>query len=218
MQTKRRLIGTFCKLWQRHENLYFKLFVKALQQLDIDENHKNDEDEISKALCIILNKICFEEDNDIMPPIWEQPHQPVQDIDITRTSKRPDFKCNILNNYASDEASYILSLDIECKKLGKQKGSWNFNKNYFTNGVKRFDSQDHEYGKRASSGMMIGYIVNMKPSEILIAVNEYMPDTYPKLKFEFTDKVVSCDQQIKRKYIEPHHFKLIHLWCDLRKV
>ena len=218
MQTKRRLIGTFCELWKRQENLYFKLFVKALQQLDIDENHKNDENEISKVLCIILNKICFEEDNDIMPPIWEQPYQPVQEIDIIRTSKRPDFKCNILNSYASDEASYILSLDIECKKLGKQKGSWNFIKNYINNGVSRFDSKDHEYGKRAPSGMMIGYIVNMKSDEVLMAVNGYLPNKYPKLNFDFLNKkVTSCDQQIKRVNVKPQTFKLIHIWSDLQK-
>jgi len=89
-------------------------------------------------------------------------------------------------------------------------------RNYVCNGITRFDSSDHEYGKRAPSGMMIGYIVNMEQSAVLEAVNKHIPDEQLELNFEFTQKVVSCEQNSNRKHVKPSVFKIIHLWTDLR--
>ena len=64
--------------------------------------------------------------------------------------------------------------------------------------------------------MMIGYVVNMEQAVILEAVNKHIPDERLKLKFEFTQKVVSCEQNLNRKHVKPLEFKIIHLWTDLR--
>jgi len=56
----------------------------------------------------------------------------------------------------------------------------------------------------------------MEQTVILKAVNKHIPDERLKLKFEFTQKVVSYEQNLKRKYVKPLEFKIIHLWADLK--
>jgi len=121
-----------------------------------------------------------------------------------------------LNSLAASHETYEIPFHIECKRLGKTVGKWNLNKNYTTDGINRFDCKTHEYGKRAPSGMMIGYIVNMEQTAVLEAVNGNMPDELIVLKFVFTQKVVSCERNSSRKHVKPSKFKIIHLWADLR--
>ncbi len=214
---KLKTLARFPALWTRHDKVYCSIFRKALQRLEIHAD--SDENEISESLCPILQRVCFEMECEIQPPEWEKPIAPVTEDELTggKKSKKPDFTCNILNSNATDSSLYCIPFHVECKRLGRRKGSWNFNKNYIHNGINRFDSHSHRYGKRASSGMMIGYIINMEPDEILDSVNNYMPDYIPKLNFNFSEKVVSCNQNFERKYIEPKQFTLTHIWSDFRK-
>jgi hypothetical protein len=88
------------------------------------------------------------------------------------------------------------------------------------NGIQRFDSKIHEYGKRANSGMMIGYIIGMTPQQIESEVSDYQKKhapKYKKIKFFFdTTSLFKTIQDIKRKNVMPARFELIHLWADLR--
>jgi len=216
-----RKIGTiksFLLLWVKHEKLYCSIFYEALQQLEINEDQRNNENAISEALCPVLRDICFKHERDVRTPKWEAPNQPANRDELKGGKIRmtPDFTCNFLNSFPVSPETYEIPFQIECKRLGKTVGSWNLSKNYMANGINRFDCKTHEYGKRAPSGMMIGYIVNMEQTAILEAVNKYIPDEQLKLKFEFTQKVVSCEQNLNRKHVKPSEFKIIHLWTDLR--
>jgi hypothetical protein len=78
----------------------------------------------------------------------------------------------------------------------------------------------HEYGKRASSGMMVGYIISMSPEKILDEVNtrqkQHCPYN-PAVEFEFVkENVRQYRQKLNRKNLKPEMFKLVHLWVDLR--
>jgi hypothetical protein len=218
MARKRGTIKTFIDLWIAHEKLYFSIFFEALQQLEINEDQRKDEDAISEALCPVLRGVCYKHKDEVMTPSWEKPKQPVNINELRggKIRKRPDFTCSFLNSLADSPETYEISFDIECKRLGGKKGSWDLNQNYIDNGIKRFDSSDHEYGKRAPSGMMIGYIVDMEESAILKDVNKYLSKTMPELNFKFADKVVSYAQCFNRKHIRPIEFKLLHLWADLK--
>ena len=216
-----RKIGTiksFLLLWMKHEKLYCSIFYEALQQLEINEDQRNNEDAISEALCPVLREVCFKDERDIKTPDWEKPIQPATTDELKggKINKRPDFTCNFLNSLAASPETYEIPFHVECKRLGKTAGSPALNKKYITNGINRFDCKTHEYGKRAPSGMMIGYIINMEQTAILEAVNKYMPDERLELKFDFTQKVVSCEKSLNRKHVNPSEFKIIHLWADLR--
>ena len=97
---------------------------------------------------------------EIRPPDWEKPIQPIINTEIKggKIKKRPDFTCNLCNTITESPDNYVLPFHVECKRLGKPTSpAWILNKNYVENGIKRFDSSEHEYGKRANSGLMIGY-------------------------------------------------------------
>ena len=207
--------------------LYSEVFSTALRELSESPSVSGDEDAISEILCSILNRVCFNfgksRNQELQTPYWETPIQPVAGDELNggKIKKRPDFTCKFINPWAASPEKYEISLHIECKLLGlPTSATWILNKNYVKNGIKRFDSKIHEYGKRADSGMMIGYIIGMTPQEIESEVNDYQKkhaSEYTDIKFLFdTTTLFKTRQDIKRKNVMPARFELIHLWVDLR--
>ncbi|HAO20088.1 MAG TPA: hypothetical protein DCQ37_06100 [Desulfobacteraceae bacterium] len=224
---------SLAELWKQHETLYVYIFSIALTQLTKRNCLLNDEDKISEKLCPILNDVCFEEsqkrkknqqkDCEIRRPEWQGPIPPVTDNELKggKANKRPDFMCKYYNTDASCSEDYEISLHIECKLLGNPTSkNWILNKEYVIDGIKRFDSKSHEYGKRAFSGLMIGYIISMKPEQIVNEVNDHQQKQFPDnplLSFQFDNPpVFKENQQLNRKNVKPSSFQLIHLWVDLR--
>lgn len=223
----RRTLPSFYILWQRHETLYTEIFSIALVQLSKEAFSWADEDKISEYLCPILNDVCFSENKnrkcEIPTPDWEKPIQPVTDSELKggKKRKRPDFSCKCYNPFAFRSEEHEIALHVECKLLGYPTSrTWILNKNYVTNGIKRFDSRTHLYGKRASSGLMIGYIINMELKQIVYEVNTFQKKELqhnPTLRFHFTTPPVFKEtQRLKRKNVNPENFQFIHLWVDLR--
>ena len=223
----RRLLPPFERLWQRHETLYQEVFASALERLAAKDSLSGDEDALSEMLCPILSSVCSEiyksRNVDISTPYWEPPIQPVSDDELKGGKKRnrPDFTCKLRNPWFNSPGEFEIPLHIECKRVGKPTSpTWILNKNYVTNGIARFDSITHEYGKRAPSGIMIGYVISMEPEAISTEVNQYqkshLPDN-PSLDFSFEGSSVSqTKQSLQRKHVSPYEFGLFHLWVDLR--
>lgn len=213
-------IGGFHKLWERHEKLYHSIFFDALNLLKISDKQRKNEDDISEALCPVLRRVCFGHPAKPSIPKWELPIAPTTDNELIggKNRKRPDFTCSLINSFAQSDDMYEISLQIECKRLGEKKGSWDLNKNYVQNGIRRFDSLTHEYGKRAPSGIMIGYIIDSKRIDILSVVNMHIKTIQiENLKFDFTVPVTSYNSIFNRKVVEPKSFRIVHLWADFRK-
>ena len=216
----------FPKIWQRHVELYSEVFIYSLKDLCKANCLKNDknEDEISVYLWDILKKKCKKmslvRGQEIPAP---QIQTPIQDVNRAinkgvNSLNKPDFTCFRFNAPEGEN----VGLHVECKKLGKPSSiRWKYNKQYVTDGIKRFDSEKHQYGMNVVSGMIIGYIVSMLPEDILKEVNESQRNFlkgYPALKFNFLLRPVFSEQQkIVRKHIIPKNFQLLHLWVDLRR-
>ncbi len=214
-------------LWKRHETLYVDVFFIALARLAKKKRPLSDEDAISEQLCPVLTRVCFEEGQkrgcEIRTPDWEKPIQPVTDNELKggKVRKRPDFTCKCYNPFAPCAEELEIAFHVECKLLGNPTSkTWKIKKNYVTKGIKRFDCRVHEYGKRASSGLMIGYIINMEPKQIVIEVNKFQQKHLPynpALSFQFVNPpVFKENQNLNRKNVNPESFRLIHLWVDLR--
>lgn len=224
----RRRIPSPSRLWERHEALYVGIFVRALGRLSVNMGDWSSEDDISEQLCPLLTEVCFEEsgkhgDREIRTPDWEKPIQPVSKNELkgAKGRKRPDFTCKLSNPEADSAAEYEIPFHIECKLLGAPTSrTWILTENYVTRGIKRFDSPTHEYGKRASSGMMVGYLISMTPEGILEEINSYQKKHLghnPAVQFECSVEAVRrYGQELKRKNVSPREFRLIHLWIDLR--
>lgn len=216
----RRNLPSFAALWRKREQLYLTVFSTALTKLTEINSLTGNENKISKQLRIILNLVCSDlwksERIEVQRPIWEAPIQPTEENKLTDCDdqKRPDFTCPLVFE------EHEIAFHVECKRLGNPtSASWVLNKNYVTNGIKRFDSITHEYGKQAFSGLMIGYIISMSPSEISDQVNNfqktYLPDNAP-VTFDFNPKSpFQTRQKLNRKNVSPNKFELIHLWVDL---
>ena len=159
------------------------------------------------------------------PPVYEYINQPLEDeerLDIAR-KKRPDFQWGYINHLEPDPRKSAKHYYIECKRLGTPiKTNWIFNKNYISNGVLRFVKRELNYGRASSSGTMIGYIQSMVVSNILDEVNKEACScgiTAITLSSEGWKKkgVSRLDHELDRPEIHPTHFKLRHLWLDLRQ-
>ena len=223
----RRPLSPFETLWKRHILLYSEVFSEALQELSESASISGDEDAISEILCSTLNRVCFNfgksRNLELQTPYWDAPIQPATEDELKggKIKKRPDFTCKCINRWAASPKKREISLHVECKLLGNStSATWILNENYVKNGIKRFDSGIHEYGKRAGSGMMIGYIISMTPEEIESEVNDYQKKhapEYTEIKFFFdATTLFKTIQDIKRKNVMPTRFELIHLWVDLR--
>lgn len=187
-----------------------------------------DEDAVSEKLCPILRSVCFNvarsQNREIRTPSWEPPIPPVTEDELKggKIRKRPDFTCSCYNSFAGSAEEHEIPFHVECKLLGSLTSpSWILNRNYVNYGIKRFDSTEHEYGKRAPSGLMIGYMINMEPQSIVREINDCQTiecPHNPPISFNFTQEHVhSTCQQLQRKNVNPQYFKLTHLWADLRQ-
>ncbi len=215
----------FEKIWQRHENLYTDLFLRSLRMLSRQTGLTGQEDDISIILWDCLKKTCKslakDKELEVPCPIFQVPVQSVSMAKKTSANalKKPDFSCFRYNPFTAS----AVALHVECKLLGKPKPSspsWKFNENYVTNGIKRFDSDSHQYGTHASSGMMIGYVISMAPEAILDEVNNCqkhrIPNNHP-IVFDFHMKpAFQARQALLRKTVKPRSFSLIHIWVDVR--
>lgn len=223
----RRSLPSFSDLWKQHETLYADVFSVAIAQLLKKTCLLDDENKISEQLCPVLSDVCFKESKkqncEIRTPDYEKPIQPVSDNELKgggNIGKRPDFTCKCYNPFASCAEDYEIALHVECKLLGNPTSkTWKLNENYVARGIKRFDSKTHEYGKRAYSGMMIGYIISMGPEQIVNEVNKYQKKQLPHnpaLSFRFDNPPLFKEKQkLNRKDVKPENFRLIHLWVDL---
>jgi hypothetical protein len=223
----RRAVPPFGELWQNHETLYVDIFIMALARLADQGCPAAHEDYISEQLCPILTRVCFEESrrnagSEIRTPDWEKPLQPVNKKELKggKKRKRPDFTCKLVNTLAEGPDDYEIGLHVECKRLGAPTGKkWNLNKNYVTEGIQRFDSRSHEYGKRAPSGMMLGYISSMTHDEILGEVHTHQQKRCPEnppIQLECErENIRKYGQDLRRLNVIPREFRLIHLWVDL---
>jgi len=205
------------KLWSRFVQVRLDVFYKALEILYITEEMKDNEDKITKALYPKLEKASFEHEAKPETPTWDTKIGASTDVELELESieKRPDFTCSLVDRTADNEEAHTLRLHIECKCLGKKRSSsWDLNMNYINNGINRFDSATHEYGKRAQDGIMVGYIINSTKFNIQNEINNKLPKNIERLNFKAEKKVEKIATKFIRENVKPADFTMHHIWAD----
>jgi len=206
MPRKNKSFSEPYKDWIRFVDIGVEIFCTALNLLMVTDEMKKDEDSITKDLYKKLKDVCFKHKDKPQRPSWDAK---------TDTEKRPDFTCRLVNPFAESVDMSEIDLHIECKCIGNNRSpSWNLNKNYITDGIKRFDALSHEYGKCADDGIMIGYIISSTKEEIQRIMNEKLPENIEKLNFKTKSKVEKISTKFKRKNVEPLDFRLHHIWAN----
>ena len=219
-------------LWQRHEGLVLAVFIQALKLLRFEKNLPDSENRINETLYLKAREAYFKLPLEQRPAFFglfiEPQNQPQTEDDVGEEFllKKPDFKWRVENRSDANPATAIKDYDIECKRLGKPVNkNWVLNENYVKNGILRFSSDKHSYGKGVPFGAMIGYIQNMELKDILKEINQCVVQiqTYKIPSISFSTKDISSKaifettQKFCRKEIKPSPFNLRHIWVDLRE-
>jgi hypothetical protein len=212
MARKNKNFPTPIKTWVEFVDIHVNIFCTALSLLNIGIIEKLRENDISSYLNVPLIKACRLSGLAIIPPIWDGNISAINDneVNTNNTAKRPDFTCKMINNYSTSPEDYTISLHIECKLIGSTK----LNKYYINNGINRFDSLTHEYGKRANDGIMIGYIISSTKSDIQQEINNNLPDNIGQLRFKEKCKIEKVITHFTRENVKPMDFTLHHIWAD----
>ena len=213
MPRKNTFIPDSAETWLKFVKLRIEIFYKALDALNITEEIINRENEISKTLNPEIIAVCRKIKLKIGIPVWDSKNRPLNDNDIKSPSAntRPDFTCSHYNTNAERNESYEINLHIECKRIGKNK---TLNLKYITDGINRFDSLVHRYGKYSKAGIMVGYIISSTKNEIQEIINKNLPDNIEKLNFKKKNKVENISTKFERENVDPHNFRLHHIWAD----
>jgi len=212
-------------LWERHETLVLNVFTIALVKLQEETNLPEDEPTLNELLYTLVrdswHKLPQNE-----KPIWslsrntENPPRTTSEIGQKWTRKKPDFLWSLSDSQERDSYKAIREYTIECKRLRTNR---NFINEYVVNGIVRFLTAEQKYGNGTVSGAMIGYIQNMRHSEVLEQVNAVILKTkefvIPEIKFttncQMTDKIKKGNHRLSRKEVKPSIFDLRHIWMDV---
>jgi hypothetical protein len=200
------------RIWSQFVDIYINIFCKALSLLNVEIIEKLNENNISSYLNVPLNKACCSSGLAIFPPFWEGNISAVNNNEVktNNTAKRPDFICKMINNSFTSPEDYTISLHIECKLIG----STTLNKYYINNGINRFDSLTHEYGKGANDGIMVGYIISSTKTTIQQEINSNLPNKLEQLNFKEKNKIEKITTHFTRENVKPLDFTLHHIWAD----
>lgn len=218
------------RLWQRHERLILNVLVRALVKLRKSKTLPTDEVPLNDYLYTYMREVWCrlplreKPNNFSLVPNSENPPRVRGEIGLNFTRKKPDFQWILSDPAQKDPIKAVKNYTIECKRLGDKTASgWNLLKEYVGNGIVRFLSEEHSYGRGATSGAMIGYIQNMELDDILSQINQVIDGEkkyqIPAIVFypwrNSQDKIEEGSHALARKFT-PLSFILHHFWVDLR--
>jgi hypothetical protein len=139
-----------------------------------------------------------------------------------RENKIPDFQWGFIDHLVNEDSCERCFV-LECKRLGRPTSpNWKLNENYVMNGICRFLTAPHEYGKGDDACGMVGYVQNMTFDDILRDVNQaastspvaVSPISSPPDRWT-EDGVTELEHILVRPFpISP--FQMLHFWVDIR--
>lgn len=214
------------RLWLRRKAHYQAVFEEALLLLRQQDALWSDEPNLVRELrfTTVTARRKLDPKGQFGNPFFEAQNPPDPDADCVQPfeHKRPDIQWCHDDEGAKNDRHREKSFVIECKRLGaKTQSGWDFNEQYVISGIARFVSPVWKYGHHMTEGMMIGFIQNMEPTEILSAINDHIAThALPSLQLEgcFVAKGVSgLDHSLERTFPNTP-FHLTHRWLDIRNV
>lgn len=221
---KTSLLNRKKEFWEKFEDSIFDVIKLAIEILNQKEALPVHEDHINRIFygCLVeanfqLQKVNMGRES---PPIYESCNQPYYNDDerAKREDKRPDFQWSITDVSETDPKKSSKQFVLECKRLGNSKGKWILNSNYINNGIKRFISIDHGYGRGVKSSAMLGYIQSMEIADILDEINYKVSEIkQPLLKQRNTEKTTTfLTHDIELEFCVDI-MRLEHIWIDIKR-
>jgi len=215
------------RTWHEHERRVLEVVCLALADLQAAEQLPTDEPALNRELHFCLRRVNVRlqrQGRGVQSPfVWEAQNQPLIDDETRadREHKRPDFQCGFVNLQEGDDDRASMFYTLECKRLGRPANRWILNVNYVENGVLRFVTEKHGYGKATPSGAMVGYVQSMPFAQIIAEVNAAANErSLPSIALDddawSEDGVTRLAHRLTRPASLLSPFDLRHIWVDLR--
>jgi hypothetical protein len=150
-------------LWESHRSRCLELLERALAHLasgQVDES----EHDLNRRLYRAIGRAQWEAaragEGSIPVPAYEARNAPIgSDTEFDpREHKIPDFQWAYIDHLAPIPEAAIRFFTVECKRLRIATSSWDFFAQYVEQGVLRFLTPAHSYGKDTPAGAMVGYL------------------------------------------------------------
>lgn len=212
-------------LWSRNVEACLQVLADALVLLAIDPASRTIEleDDLNRRLfeCVTVATHARNQQPAlrVSAVTYEGRNSPAaSDPDRTaREFKRPDFFWAWINDLEPDPHRSRREFVVECKRLACPTSGRRFTDQYVTDGVLRFITPEHAYGKDMSAGAMVGYLQQLKMDDAHDAVNAAAAASrVPRLdlRSRVGDDSADFDHALPRPFaISP--FRLEHLWRRL---
>jgi hypothetical protein len=135
--------------------------------------------------------------------------------------KKPDIQFTWVNPQETDVSKYQREYTVECKRLGEPLNGRCLCEEYVTKGINRFVTPEHSYANGCPSGVMVGYVQNWEPQEILVEVNSYtIANHLAQIQLQKSGwqvgGITELDHTLNRNAVYPSNFLLYHFWADFR--
>jgi hypothetical protein len=212
----------FSASWEEYKLTLLQIIEEALALLRHDHRAGMSENEINRILWQCFRRVVHKHKLTYHLPVPEGCNPPNAD-DVHRAArefKRPDFYWQIADDTADDAETCDRRFVLECKRLGTAASAWVFNTNYSLNGILRFVTDDHGYGKGDDTGGMVGYVQNMDFADILREVNAAASLVgIPVISAPpggWQPGGMSQLIHILTRPFRPTSYELSHFWIDLR--
>ncbi len=219
------------RLWDKFESRILEITSVALVLMRTASELPEDEKNLNQILAKYIRKAMWmlraSDPGFDHAPHLDASNQPDPDDSSAaiRDDMRPDFQWELKNEQARTREEYQRFYAMECKRLGAPSSpSWVLNKQYVTDGIKRFTRREYSYGSPRSnpSASMIGYIQNMKLENILLEVNYYCAINRIAIirlsEQGWQSDLTFLHHLVSRPEIHPLVLHLQHLWLDLRSI
>jgi hypothetical protein len=162
-------------LWGRHALSVMRVLLYALRLLGADwPGGLHQETEMTRELYlrILTARRALEEAGEWVPeglPSIDARNAPTPDTAGTSAERKlPDLQWGFQDSSEPDPYKSARWFHIECKRIGGGQ----LNADYVDDGIHRFVSQGHRYGKDVAEGAMVGYVIEGEPSDALSGVNQ----------------------------------------------
>jgi hypothetical protein len=143
-------------------------------------------------------------------PVIDGLNSPTPDTAGTSAERtRPDIQWGFQDDFEPDPHKSARCFHIECKRLGDRE----LNVKYVDEGIVRFISESHRYGKDVREGAMVGYIIEGQVLDALSGVNGRSAIVgLPSVVLVSNTAQVSMLENTLDRSFPRSPFKLHHAW------
>jgi hypothetical protein len=209
---------TSVDLWERHTERCLQILREALIMLNQGPPDERETDLNRRLYLAIIDAHATAarggvEQLAVVVPEGRSPPVASDAERAAREAKIPDFYWAYVDHLAEPGASRQFVL--ECKRLTESTRNWIYTERYVHEGVVRFITPEHAYGKDTPSGAMVGYLQAIDFDQALNEVNACAASLgIPPLaaRGDPSAALAEFDHRLSRSFaVSP--FLLTHIWA-----